>query len=778
MSSISHFKPILLALLALTPVSMAVAEPRVSHLEPAGVQRGTSCRLEVSGSGLDRPVDVWTSLPAGKFKVVSANAPGGDRAELLVDVAADCPLGLYGLRLATEDGLSNCLLFLVDDLPIRPVSPDQRVTLPVAIAGHFRVGEVDRYSFQTEAGERIAFEAVASRLGTDADPLITIFDSDGKRLARRDNDPGLFFDNRFDHVFERAGIYTVEIRDSRYLGALDWRYVLRMGKFPAAKVALPSVVPPGQSSLLKFPEVAGAESKIELPVTSTAGVVFHGVRRESDNGSAWVPITASKFPSVVEQEPNNTIETATLLPGVPCFAEGCLEQPGDRDLFAFELKKGDKLFLKSTTRQLQSSADVELVVLDATGKELQRADDVVLPGGALEEAALSFNAGQDGKFHILVRDITGGSGPDCTYRVELQPALPRFLITTDIAGAALPAGSYQSLPLSVTRTDFDGEIELSLVDAPAGVRLEPTTIPTKENQVLCKLIAGDVPPGLHSLRITAHAKAGETPIEGAVVFQPMIDKQLINQDLQKTALRENQRWLPASIQTRFALQITPAIPFEIEPAETSVVLPRYHQSALKIHTRQTRPFEGTTTFTASGGQLGEEAQGRRQVFGRFPVAGANDEFITATFHSRSQAQELTERVDIVSQTRVGNRKVTLLRSIQLQVKPSFEIEVVPSQITAQPGEKVTVKLVAHRLPSFDGEIRVELNTNMKLPLPETVTIPASGTAEFDIMVPADFQPRRDRIRFIATGVINGFQEEPRPKELDLEVKMPDNGGKK
>lgn len=766
-------RSIFVAILALFGGNWCAAQPMAETLEPASVPRGGESQLAVVGKGVDRPVGIWTSLPAGKFKMTSVVSSSAKRSELKVEVAADCPLGLYGLRLATEDGLSNCLLFCVDDLASRIYEPGTKLTLPTAFAGVFKTGDVDRYTLEVQAGERVAFDVIASRLGTDADPLLTIFDADGKRLVRRDNDPGLFFDSCFEHTFEQAGTYTVEVRDARFLGSPAWRYVLRLGKFPAVRVALPTAVIPGQTVGLKFPELPGLEMKTDVPQAQPLGGFFHAVRRPEDNASAWVPLLATNLPSVVEQEPNNTLDTATLLPGVPSFAEGNLEQPGDRDYFVCELKKGDKLFLKATTKQLQSAADIELCVVDPMGKEMQRSDDVALPGGALEEASLTFNAGNDGKYGFLVREITGANGLEFTYRVEVQPAIPRIQVTTDIAATALPLGSYQALPLSVTRTDFNGEIELALVGAPPGVSLKPTTIPAGENIMLCKLRAtSDAPLGLHTLTIAVKAQAGETSLESQVVFQPLIDKQHINQDLQKTALRENQRWLPPSVPSQFALQITPAIPYQVEPEEALVTLPRYHQTALKIQTPRSGEFEGNITFSAAGGQLGEEAQGRRQVFGRFPVATGHDAFIQATFHSRSQAQELKERIDIVSQGQVGKRNVTLTRSIMLQVKPSFEIEVTPVQATLLPGEKVTIKLTANRLPSFTEVIEVKPTTNMLLQLPEMLTIPAAGSVEFEIVVPADFKPRRDKVRFLATGLVNGFLEEPRQKELDLEVKAP------
>src|SRR4051812_11492663 len=87
--------------------SACLAEPFVEHVEPASVARGQRQRIALVGRGVDRPQGLWTSLPPGKARVVSAQASDASRAELELEVASDCPLGIYGLRLATEDGLSN-----------------------------------------------------------------------------------------------------------------------------------------------------------------------------------------------------------------------------------------------------------------------------------------------------------------------------------------------------------------------------------------------------------------------------------------------------------------------------------------------------------------------------------------------------------------------------------------------------------------------------------------------------------------------------------------------
>lgn len=763
-----------LLLLVLCP-ALCSAAPEVTYIEPASVCRGQRGTLTFVGNHLDRPVGLWTSLPAEKLKVVATTSSAVDRCQLEVEVATDAPLGIYGLRLATEDGLSNLHLFVVDDIAPTATPAAPITQFPVAIAKAFRAAEVDRYAIQVQAKQRLSFDVIASRLGTDADPLITIYNANGRRIAQRDNDPGLFFDCCFEHEFAEAGTYTIEVRDARHLGAPHWQYVLRIGSFPAARVTLPSAVKPGETAQLKVPELPSESISLAVPAEQPIGGFFHAWRRAGDHASNWVPLQATKRDNVVEAEPNNTIEQATKSTFATVLLHGNLEAADDKDYFAFELKKGERLFVRAETKPLNSAADVELIAVDTTGRELQRVDDVSLPGGALDEAALTFNADKDGTFYVIAREATGASGLELTYRLDVQPAGPRLQIVAEHSAFTVPQNGYQALPLTITRTDFNGPIELSLVGAPAGMTLEPTTIPEGANSLLCKLSApATVPLGLTSFTIAAKAQAGETTLETMVVTQPLVDKQLITVDLIRHALRDNQRWLPPSVKDRLALQITPPSPFTVEPAEALVTLPRYQQVALVMQTTRAAGFDGAITFQAvGGGQFGDEAEGRRQVFSRFPTSNASDAAITATFHSRSQANDATERIDISATGKHAARSVTLVRSITLQVKPAFTLEVEPKQLTLEPGATAKIKLIANRLPSFAGAVTITPSTNAPLQVPATLLIAADqASAEFEITIPADSKPRRDRLRFESTGQVGAFQEEPRPPELDIEVKLP------
>ena len=113
----SRFLPTLLLLF--TTTATCHAQAFIEHLSPPVLERGKTTRLSVVGSHLTKALDLWTSLPSGKLKATPIGDSKADSAIFDVHVADDAPVGLFGLRVATADGLSNVHLCLLDDLPVR-----------------------------------------------------------------------------------------------------------------------------------------------------------------------------------------------------------------------------------------------------------------------------------------------------------------------------------------------------------------------------------------------------------------------------------------------------------------------------------------------------------------------------------------------------------------------------------------------------------------------------------------------------------------------------------
>ena len=391
------------------------AQGFVEHFEPPVLERGKTTRVTVVGTGLGKASGLWTSAPAGVVRAVPVGASLPTKAMLDVTVSAEVPVGILGVRLATDDGLANACMMLVDDLPVRPVSSmTEKIALPAALWGRFREGAVDRFDIDVTAGQSVSFDAVANRLGKDVDPLVTIRDAAGRVIAEHDNDPGLGFDCRFEHTFTKAGTYRIEMRDARFHGSEHGMYVLRMGKFPAARVGHPPAIRTGADAELVFFGTHGLGAKVKAPTAS--GLFAAEVRRPGDDGSAWVTLLATDGPVTTHSASYGlpTEGQPVPIPGILC---GVLKGPSEWHTYRLDLDKGQKIRAFAHARDLGSEADIDLAIVDAKGKEIRRASD-----NPKDEIGLDFTANTAGIYGLRVRDGFRDGGPAFGYAVEIGPA--------------------------------------------------------------------------------------------------------------------------------------------------------------------------------------------------------------------------------------------------------------------------------------------------------------------------------------------------------------------
>ena len=131
----------LLVILMVVPCLLAV-QPELRELQPPGAQRRKTFTLTLKGEALESGAEVIKTLPA----TISRLAPPKDLqtpdSELLflVQLPDDAPVGLYPIRVHSENGLSNVLIFSVGDLPeVSEKEPNnsidqaQPITVPVTV---------------------------------------------------------------------------------------------------------------------------------------------------------------------------------------------------------------------------------------------------------------------------------------------------------------------------------------------------------------------------------------------------------------------------------------------------------------------------------------------------------------------------------------------------------------------------------------------------------------------------------------------------------------------
>ena len=768
------------------------AAPFIEEVDPPVLQRGAVTRVTLRGNDLRQAVGVWTSLPTSPVSGSIVSAGGSETEEVTLDITvpADAPLGLHGLRLATNSGLSNVHIVLIDELPLTPAPSEVKVAgqsidvdLPCCLTAPCRPEAVDRYGIHVATGQTVAFEVVGSRFGKNYDPLITVRDESGRIVVQRDNDPGLFYDCRFAHTFETSGRFIVEVRESRYEGHEAWNYVLRMGDFPAANVAIPSAALPGATTLFSLPEVSDDPFEVTVAARQRMRSFFQEVRSSSRGVATWIPVqTTSLTEHSLEFEPNDDPDETATVVTVPGTLSGIVNVPGDRDCFAFHLTKGQTINITAETREIGSAADLELVIYQPDGREAQRNDDasyVFKQQTVPLEARFTFGARTDGLHWLMVREVAGDGGPSFAYRIDIAEPEPKLTLTADVSRLTVPQMSWQPIPIKVTRERLSGPINLELIGAPAGVSLQPSTIPADATEIVCRLVAtGDAPLGISTLEIVGRWKSedGMSTAEAIVSVHPMVDRQQIDKDRRYYSLRDNQLRLPPSLTSRFALMVTPPPPFSIELPEELIVLTKYQTASFQVGTQRLAgvAFDAPIVFRVTGGQIGVEEQERDNVFAHIPAATIAQPKVEGVFHNRINTRYEKARVDLIATAEFGGHEVTLFRTFDLDLrsafKPTFELTSEP----VEPGGVAKFKVLANRTATYDGEVTIVPSQNYGLAIPEKIVIPVGQPfVELDIPIPADRTPGRINIRCESTGNVGRYEEHLREPNFSIDVMKPE-----
>ena len=150
---------------------LAGEDPYVHSVFPLGVERGTTARIEVSGSNLGTIHEV--SLPVG-----SGVEPG-----TLIGVPVPLPGG--GWPYATRNVVAADGRQVVEQETNDERSQAQLLAVPGGVSGRIgHDGDVDFYRFRAKKGETLIIEVFGRRLGSPIDSAIQILDAQGKPIPR------------------------------------------------------------------------------------------------------------------------------------------------------------------------------------------------------------------------------------------------------------------------------------------------------------------------------------------------------------------------------------------------------------------------------------------------------------------------------------------------------------------------------------------------------------------------------------------------------------------
>jgi hypothetical protein len=440
------------------------------------------------------------------------------------------------LRLGTRAGLTNPLCFQVGLLPEtckpefkdpgKPFTP--KVQIPVLLNGQILPGEADRFRFSAKKGQNLTIEAQARHLIpylADAVPgwfqaTLILYDAKGKELAYAGNylfnpDPVLFY------RITRDGDYEIEIRDSIYRGREDFVYRVSLSEQPFITQMFPLG---GQTGVFTVASISGWNldtNEMPLDTMPGGGAIRQAQLRQNNRRSNSVPYAVDTLPECNEIEDNGTTEDAQHIV-LPRIVNGRISKPGDVDIFRFDANAGDEIVAEVYARRLNSPLDSLLWLCDANGKVLGYNDDY----GDKNVGLLTHNADSylrlrlpnTGSYFVHLADSQNHGGQDYGYRLRISPPQPDFALLAAPSSINVLTGGTVPITVEALRKDgFNGEIELTLKDAPPGFKLSGARIPAGCDRLRVTLTAPQKPLEQPiNLQLEGRAK-----IDGQTVSRPV-----------------------------------------------------------------------------------------------------------------------------------------------------------------------------------------------------------------------------------------------------------------
>jgi hypothetical protein len=744
-----------------TPITLPPQMPTINAPFPLGVQRGQSIELTLLGTNLTDPTGLMTTFPAKvTFPTDQNNGKDAAKVRVKLEVPGDAPIGFHTVRLATKNGISNARIFCVDDLPQIEEKGDNKskdkaqvVPLPIVVAGKADAEVSDFFRFTVKPGERLTFEVLGRRLGSAFDPVIKLYNAqNGRELPGHysDDEPGLQSDSRLTRTFAQGGDYLVEVRDTRYQGGADYFYRLRIANGPNAMTAFPVAQKRGVAGTVSF-SGRGVENVPAVPVTvpldrEVVNVVPKGAT------SGWpVPVYGSDIEEVVEKEPNNDLAHAQRL-NVPSGVTGRFLDKSDSDWFTFAAKKGVKYAIVADTYEINSPAEVYLVVKDAKGADLAKSNPQNTP------ARIDFTPPADGDFTIVAEHLNYLHGPTEVYHLTVQPVAPSFEVSLQTDRFTITPGGTSFIPVAaITRKEYTGPIEFNVVGHPGltgsltvpNLPAPPAGSPIALIPLNCK---PDVIAGGYEIRVQLKATInGQQVTEYATVS-----------DIVKAGL-SGLSYPPREMLSSLGVAV--------------VAEPQYVLSTKWNAPQVVRGLPATLTVSAkrAAGFVDEIQFAPLVVAPNVTIAvkpipkGGNEVSFPVTI---APAAALGDTSFVLRGSSKPGGKEVVVYTAPIAVKILSPVEVKAEPLTLKPGEKGKLKVAVTRVGDYKGPVDIEVkNLPANVTAVKVTVAPDKNSVEVEVAAgPKAVVGDKGDVQVVATATAAGNQQTTQPNLLVKIVK--------
>ncbi|MCP4171960.1 MAG: hypothetical protein GY758_14435 [Fuerstiella sp.] len=739
--------------------------PKAIRVEPLAVVPGETSELVLHGLNLADATDVWSSsgadndgltvgLAGQRLTKQRPSREPSDRVTLLsTSVAGTCPVGIYSVRVATVEGISNPLLFMIDDLPTVPGAKDnhslkaaQTIELPTAIDGVTESGQADYFQSSGRPGEWVSVEAVATRLGTRLDPVIRILDAAGEELIFVDDSPGLSGDCRVRFQRPESGTFVVSIEDASLGGSSAYQYRLRVGDFPLVAGTLPAAAKRDRSSLLRLigPDIDD--------VAKPGSILYGAANRISISGRKDA---GSGYAKVFESDLAQSVAVAGSAVDVPfpCGLSGVIAQSGEIHSFRFAAEKGDHVVLSDMSRQSGAAAMLALAIRDESGRAIGVNRRPGTAGGTL-----TVSIPEDGNYLAEVSEIGNRSGSDYVYYAELRHNSPDFELVLESASIILPVDGYAIVKVTADRKGYNGPIRIQVTgpDGPLAVANELILEKKKDTRLKIYVPENMRPGQAMSLTVSGASVKPNDDDAGESLHRVASTVGLFRKSVPQTPHP------PVELQNVLAAVTGPAIPefFNLSLDNGAVFFPRYvGEVYFTVRVKQRAAgFTAPVALRVEGLPEGFRVSGGENAVGR----SENNEY-RFQLNGPAEAAAGVSVIRIIGEaTFKGQTKEVALKKLPFRV---IEPLIVGGKSAGpvQPGGEQELTVRTQRfVPRAGGDmkqIQLELTAapaGITLQLGAVIAA-AKNESQVKIQVAADAQPGRYNLILQATTEVAGHE---------------------
>jgi len=713
--------------------------PRLSHVYPAGGQRGAEIEFACSGSNLADARELLFDSPG--FKVVEFKAPDEKEKRLRakVAIAPEVTLGEHSFRVITNSGVSDVRLFYVSPFPLleevaenkeTPNKP-QPVALGTSVYGRTQGEDVDAFEVDAKKGQRISAEVIGARLqgGSIFDTVLTVTKADGTLLSQADDVAFTRQDPVLSVIAPEDGKYVIAVKETTNTGSGECHYVLNIGTFPRPLAAYPAGGKVGEE--VKFTLLGDASGPIQrtvkLPDQPTEKFDIY----TEDGQITPQPnvVRVSPFPNVLEVEPNNQTTTATPAGAeLPMAFNGVIQEKGDTDCFKFTAKKDASYDVSIHARKLRSPLDPVLDIYDAKGGRVGNNDD-----GGSPDSYLRWKAPADGEFFLQVSDQLKRGGPTYTYRVEITGVAPRITASLpemvqnsnqERRAIVVSKGNRYASLVRVKRSDVGGDMTLVPEGLPPGVTVSAGVMDKSVDTIpMVFEAAPDAAPAAKAFTVkpTLVEPPKDTVVSTAV--ENMVD----------IADNGNQQAYYSIKESSFAVAVTDEAPVKLQLIQPKVPILQNGTMNLKVVAERKADFKAAINLALLYTPPGFGTAGTVAI-----KEGESEGIVTISAQGNAALQKW--KVCVVGSFETGKGAVWVSTGL-------VDVEVAPPMVAGQlvrtfvdQGEAGAVTLKIDQKVAFEGKAKLEL-----LSLPTGVTAePVEVTkddkeAKFTIKAAADAQ---------------------------------------